>query len=93
MLRSAKSVGVVSVRLSKTLIRPFFSATKIRPSGEKRRAVGFESPLNTTDSWNPGGSAAPALCDWPEAHEEQGGHRKTPYETVRGNGAHESERT
>ncbi len=31
--RSAKMVGVVSVRLSKTLMRPLFSATKTRPSG------------------------------------------------------------
>jgi hypothetical protein len=50
-LRSAKTVGVVSVRLSKTLIRPLFSATKTRPSEANRMAVGFVSPLKTTLSW------------------------------------------
>ena len=39
-----RASGVGSVRLSKTLIRPLFSATKTRPSGEKRTTVGFVSP-------------------------------------------------
>ena len=58
--RSAKTVGVVSVRLSKTLMRPLFSATKTRPSGEKRTAVGWVSPLKTISSWKPGGNDAAA---------------------------------
>ena len=56
MRRSANTVGVVSVRLSKTLMRPLFSATNTRPSGEKRTAVGWVSPLKTISSWNPGGN-------------------------------------
>ena len=39
--RSANTVGVVSERLSKTLISPLFSATKTRPSEAKRTTVGF----------------------------------------------------
>ena len=42
--RSANTVGVVSDRLSKTLMSPLFSATKTRPSGENRTAVGWVSP-------------------------------------------------
>ena len=42
---------------------PRFSATKIRPSGENRRAVGFVKPLNTTDSENPAGVVAPCASD------------------------------
>ena len=55
--------GVVSVRLSNTLIRPLFSATKTRPSGEKLNCVGFVKPPNTTSSWNPldGGGGPPAV--------------------------------
>jgi hypothetical protein len=34
---------------------PLFSATKTRPSGEKRIAVGSVSPENTMDSENPDG--------------------------------------
>ena len=52
--RSAKVVGVVSLRLSKTLIRPLFSATKTRPSDANSTWVGFVSPLKTTFSWKPG---------------------------------------
>ena len=58
VLRSANTVGVGSVRLSKTLIRPLFSATKTRPSGEKRTTVGLVRPLKTTVSWKPLGSVA-----------------------------------
>jgi hypothetical protein len=57
-LRSAKVVGVVSVRESNTLMTPRFSATNTRPSGEKRTTVGFWRPLNTTDSWKPAGRVA-----------------------------------
>src|SRR3954468_10171044 len=56
--RSARTVGVVSVRLSKTFTRPLFSATTTRPSGAKRTAVGAVSPLNATDSVKPAGTAA-----------------------------------
>ena len=41
-------------------MRPLFSATKIRPSGAKRTAVGFVSPLSATVSWKPAGGAAAA---------------------------------
>jgi hypothetical protein len=61
VLRSAKTVGVVSLRLSKTLMRPFFSATKTRPSLAKRTAVGVLSPLKRLDSWKPLGSVAAGL--------------------------------
>jgi hypothetical protein len=37
---------------------PLFSATKTRPSGEKRIAVGCVSPENTMDSENPAGKVA-----------------------------------
>ena len=47
-------VGVVSPRPSKTLMLPVFSATKTRPSGEKRTAVGGLRPLNAVVSWKPG---------------------------------------
>ena len=50
MLRSAYVVGVVAERLEKTLITPFFCATKTWPSGAKRTAVGPVSPLKTTES-------------------------------------------
>ena len=51
----------MSDRLSKTLTIPLFSATKTRPSGEKRTAVGSVSPEKTISSWKPAGSvAAPA---------------------------------
>ena len=49
-------VGVVSPRPSKTLIPPGFSATKIRPSGAKRTAVGASRPLKAVVSWKPGSS-------------------------------------
>ena len=51
-------VGVVSLRLSKTLMTPRFSATKTRPSPAKRTAVGSINPLNTVDCEKPGGCAA-----------------------------------
>ncbi len=47
-------MGVVSPTPSKTLIPPGFSATKIRPSGANRTAVGASRPLKTVVSWNPG---------------------------------------
>jgi hypothetical protein len=53
--RSANVVGVVSLRSSKTLTTPARSATNTRPSGEKRTAVGWLSPLKTVVSENPGG--------------------------------------
>jgi hypothetical protein len=56
--RSAKIVGVVAVRLANTLITPLFSATKTRPSGEKRIEVGLSRPEKTTVSWKPLGTAA-----------------------------------
>jgi hypothetical protein len=37
---------------------PRFSATKTRPSGEKRTAVGSFSPESTMDSENPTGKVA-----------------------------------
>ena len=44
-------------------MRPLFSATNTRPSGEKRTAVGSVSPEKTISSWKPGGSdAAAAGC-------------------------------
>jgi ribosomal protein S7 len=49
---------VVAERLAKTLMRPLFSATKTRPSGEKRTAVGNVNPEKTTDSENPAGKVA-----------------------------------
>ena len=51
-------MGVVSVGPSKTLIAPVFCATKIRPSGANRTAVGASRPVNTVVSWNPGSSPA-----------------------------------
>ena len=62
--RSAKVVGVVSERLSKTLIRPLFSATKIRPSGENRKVMGLVSPLKTADSRKPDGRVGRPLPPW-----------------------------
>src|SRR5215212_7034608 len=56
--RSAKTSGVVSVKESKTLITPRFSATKTRPSLAKRTTVGCVRPLKTTDSEKPAGSVA-----------------------------------
>ena len=50
-------------RLAKTLTSPLFSATKTRPSGEKRIAVGDVSPENTMDSENPAGKVA-AWTGW-----------------------------
>ncbi len=56
--RFANTVGVVSERLSKTLITPLFSATKTRPSEAKRTTVGLVRPLKATVSWKPLGTAA-----------------------------------
>ena len=53
-------VADVSVRPSNSLTSPLFSATKIRPSGAKRIAVGSVSPVMTALSWKPDGTAAPA---------------------------------
>ena len=47
-------MGVVSPTPSNTLIPPGFSATKIRPSGAKRTAVGASRPLKAVVSWKPG---------------------------------------
>ena len=58
VLRSANVVGVASDRLSKTLIRPLFSAMKTRPSEAKRTTMGFVSPEKATDSLKPAGSVA-----------------------------------
>ena len=45
----------------KTRIRPDFSATKARPSGANRIAVGSSTEPKTVVSWNPAGSTtAPA---------------------------------
>ena len=48
--------GVVSERPLKTLIKPLFSATNTRPSGENRTAVGAFRPLNTVASVKPFGN-------------------------------------
>ncbi len=58
MRRSANTVGVVLVRLGKTLMMPLFSATNTRPSRANFTAVGWESPVKTVDSWKFGGSTA-----------------------------------
>ena len=57
--------GVVSVRLSKTLIVPRFSATKIRPSGENWMTDGWTSPLRAAWSWKPVGRTAANAVVWP----------------------------
>ena len=49
-------VGVGSPTPSNTLMAPGFSATKTRPSGAKRTAVGASSPLKAVVSWKPGSS-------------------------------------
>src|SRR6188472_4546726 len=46
--RSATTDGVVSERPSRTLMRPLFSATKIRPSGANWSTVGFTNPDQAT---------------------------------------------
>src|SRR5215218_2265724 len=51
-----KAFGVVSVRLSKILMVPLFSATNTRPSAAKRIAVGLVSPDQTVVSWKPEGA-------------------------------------
>src|SRR4029453_9124100 len=51
-------VGVVSLRLSNTLMSPLFSPTKTRPSTAKRKTVGLLRPLIADDSANPDGSVA-----------------------------------
>ena len=67
--RSANIVGVVSERLSKTLISPPFSATKTLPSGAKRKFVGFVRPEKTIVSEKPAGRlegvAAAVVCGFP----------------------------
>ena len=52
--RFATQVGVLSPSPSNTLIPPGFSATKMRPSGAKRTAVGASRPLKAVVSWKPG---------------------------------------
>ena len=49
-------MGAESDRLSNTLMMPLFSATKTRPSGENRTAVGLFNPLSTTSSTKPRGN-------------------------------------
>jgi hypothetical protein len=44
------------------LIKPLFSATKMRPSEAKRRVVGFVRPLKATESSNPYGRTVAAAC-------------------------------
>src|SRR4029453_1051961 len=65
--RSAKTVGLGSDRLSKTLMMPLFSATNTRPSDANWTTIGLTSPLNTVDSEKPemaaSGSAAVTLSD------------------------------
>src|SRR5215218_5564064 len=77
-LRSAKTSGVPSARESKTLITPRFSATKTRPAGENRRAVGFVKPLNTTDSENPVGVVAPCASDVTERRARPPATKESP---------------
>ena len=62
MRRSATTVGVVAESDENTLMRPLFSATNTRPSGEKRIAVGLVRPLNWVVSVNPAGTAAEAVA-------------------------------
>jgi hypothetical protein len=52
--RSANTVALESVRLSNTLIKPLFSATKTRPSLANSIAVGLVSPEKTIRSTNCG---------------------------------------
>src|SRR4029453_7983430 len=56
------TVGVVAESDENTLMRPLFSATNTRPSGEKRTAVGLARPLNATVSAKPAGTAADATA-------------------------------
>src|SRR5919204_4907505 len=63
-------VGVGSVRLSNSSTLPPFWATKMRPSGAKRTAVGKVRLLQTIESWNPVGrvaaaAEAPAVAEAP----------------------------
>src|SRR5256885_5361959 len=53
--RSANTVGCVSDRLLKTLMRPLCSATNTRPSGAKSTTVGAVRSWKTTVSWKPEG--------------------------------------
>jgi hypothetical protein len=62
VLRSAYSVGVGSLTLSKTLISPLFSATNTLPSAAKRTAIGTLRPVITAVSWKPLGTAAAAAA-------------------------------
>src|SRR4029078_7298593 len=57
-VRTLKTDGVGSERLSKTLMTPLFSATKTRPSAANRISVGLTRPDQTADSWNAAGMAA-----------------------------------
>jgi hypothetical protein len=46
-------------------MRPLFSATKTRPSGEKRTIVGALRPVIATVSWKPGSRPSdPVRKDW-----------------------------
>jgi hypothetical protein len=51
------------------LDRPALSATKMRPSGAKRTAVGNARPLSAIVSWKPGGTSAVAASSLEAAFE------------------------
>src|SRR6266540_1217746 len=58
MRKSVNMVGVGSSSESNTLIRPLFSLTNTRPSGENTTFVGLDKPLKTTCSLKPVGTTA-----------------------------------
>jgi hypothetical protein len=55
-------VAVVSSTVSYIWMVPRFSATKIRPSGAKRTAVGLMRPVNAVTSTNPSASVPAAVA-------------------------------
>jgi hypothetical protein len=57
--RSAKVSGLVSLRLWKTLMTPFFWPTKTRPSAANWTTVGLVNPVSTTESVKPVGRVDP----------------------------------
>ena len=60
--RLANSVGVSSSRLSKTRIRPLFSATKTAPFGANAIALGRVRPSHMSSSLKPSGIVGPAAA-------------------------------
>jgi hypothetical protein len=60
VIASSASPNRFAARLANTLMRPLFSATNTRPSGEKRTAVGNVRPPRATPSVKPDGSVAGA---------------------------------